>query len=50
MVFSEKPDKFYYYIGNMVTGDMERGSDMLYEEAEDACINKLIEIVKKQQQ
>ena len=46
IVFSEKPDRFYYYIGNMVTGDMDRGDDMSYEEAEQACINKLIEICK----
>ena len=47
MVFSEKPDRFYYYIGNMVTGDMDRGSDMSYEEAEQACLIKLINICKK---
>jgi len=46
MVFSEKPDRFYYYIGNMVTGDMDRGDDMSYEEAESACLDVLIEIVK----
>lgn len=46
MVFSEKPDRFYYYIGNMVTGDMERGTDMSYEEAEQACLDKLIEMIK----
>lgn len=46
MVFSEKPDRFYYYIGNMVTGDMDRGSNMSYEEAELACLEKLIEIIK----
>ena len=46
MVFSEKPDRFYYYIGNMVTGDMDRGTDMSYEEAELACLNKLIELIK----
>ena len=46
MVFSEKPDRFYYYIGNMVTGDMDRGSDMSYEEAEQACLIKLINICK----
>ena len=45
MVFSEKPDRFYYYIGNMVTGDMDRGINMSYEEAEQACLDKLIEIV-----
>ena len=47
MVFSEKPDRFYYYIGNMVTGDMDRGSDMSYEEAELACLLELINICKK---
>ena len=46
MVFSEKPDRFYYYIGNMVTGDMDRGTDMSYEEAELECLNTLIQIVK----
>ena len=46
MVFSEKPDRFYYYIGNMVTGDMDRGTDMSYEEAESACLDELIEIIK----
>jgi hypothetical protein len=46
MVFSEKPDRFYYYIGNMVTGDMDRGINMSYEEAESSCLYKLIEITK----
>jgi hypothetical protein len=47
MVFSEKPDRFYYYMGNMITGDMDRGSDMSYKEAELECLKKLIELVKQ---
>ena len=46
MVFSEKPDRFYYQIGNMVTGDMDRGINMSYEEAESSSLYKLIEITK----
>lgn len=53
IIFSEKPDRFDYYIQNMITSKKSKGArlamnkkekigDMSYEEAQSACLKQLI--------
>jgi len=48
IVFAEKPDQFYYYIGDTVTGNMWRGSNTTYEIARIDAIDKAIQIISIQ--